>query len=72
MSAIIQYDLFAPNPTEIEVCQIQIEAIKKSSDKVRRGTYASINELKKENYELRCRLEIIERNICKGVAHGKN
>jgi hypothetical protein len=77
MSAIIQYDLFAPKPTEVEVCQIEIAAVKKSSDKVRRGTYASIGELKKRCYELEgevkknrseleYRLEILERNICHG------
>jgi hypothetical protein len=67
MSAIIQYDLFEPIPTELEVCKIEIAAVKKSSDRVRRGTYAAISDLKKENYDLKCRLEILERNICKGV-----
>lgn len=69
MSAIIQYDLFEPKPTEVEVCQLQIEAVNASLTKVRRGTYASIGELKKENYELKCRLEILERHICKGKSN---
>jgi hypothetical protein len=66
MSAVIQYDLFKPIPNEMEVCHIEVEAVRTSLNKVRRGTYASINELKKENYELKCRLEILERNICYG------
>ncbi len=66
MSAVIQYDLFKPIPNEMEVCKIEVEAVRTSLNKVRRGTYASINELKKENYDLKCRLEILERNICYG------
>jgi hypothetical protein len=63
---MIQYDLFKPIPDDIQVCQIEVKAVRTSLDKVRRGTYASINELKKENYDLKCRLEILERNICNG------
>jgi len=67
MNAVIQYDLFKEKPTELEVCQIEIDRISKSSDKVRKGTYASINELKKRCVELEDRLMIIERNICRGL-----
>lgn len=44
----------------------RVDAIQATLDKVRRGTYASINEVKRECIDLKSRLEIIERNICKG------
>jgi len=46
--------------------EIEIEKIKKTLDKVRKGTYANINEMKRGVEELKNRLEIIEKNICKG------
>ena len=65
MSSVIQYDLFSPKPTEVEELRIELAAVKKSADKVRRGTYASINELRKENVELRNMVDLLVRNICK-------
>jgi len=65
MSSVIQYDLFERKPTELEELRIEIASVKKSADKVRRGTYASINELRKENFELRNMVELLVRNICK-------
>ena len=41
--------------------------IKKSLDKIRRGTYAEINLLKKVCVELSARQDIIERGICQGA-----
>lgn len=66
MTAVIQLDIFQPQPTELDFTKAELAAVRKTLDKVRRGTYASINELKKENCDLKSRLEIIERNICKG------
>ena len=43
--------------------------LKKSIDKIRRGTYAEINALKKVCVELSARQDIIERGICQDV-HG--
>jgi hypothetical protein len=60
MSALIQLELFR-TPEEIEV-----ESLRKTLDKVRKGTYARLNELAKENADLKSRLEILEKNICKG------
>lgn len=46
--------------------------IKKSLDKIRRGTYAEINLLKKVCVELSARQDIIERGLCQnGVAKEK-
>jgi hypothetical protein len=70
MSAIIQFDIFETKPTEMDFIKADLEAARKTLDKVRKGTYASINELKKENWDLKLRLDIIERNICKGEANG--
>ena len=63
----IQLDLFrSKEECEIITLRNVIEEVRKSSDKVRRGTYARLNELNKECVDLRNRLEIIERNICRG------
>ena len=68
MALQVQFDLFkTKEECEIETLKEIVNTIKTSSDKVRRGTYASISELKKENMDLKSRLEIIERNICRGV-----
>lgn len=40
---------------------------KESGDRVRRGTYASINELRKSVEDVSARLEHIERAICRGT-----
>ncbi len=62
-----QLDFFkSDEDCKIEALCNTIEAVKTSSDKVRRGTYASIGEVKKECLDLKSRLEILERNICKG------
>jgi hypothetical protein len=63
----IQLDLFrSKEECEIITLRNVIEEVRKSADKVRKGTYARINELNKEQVELKSRLEIIERNICRG------
>lgn len=61
----VQFDLFKTKE------EIRLEAIEESSaktqktvDNVRKGTYARINEMKKECQELRTRLEILEKYIC--------
>jgi hypothetical protein len=66
MNAIIQFDLFEPIPDETELLRLDLEAVALSADKVRKGTYAEINRVKKRILELESRMEIIERNICKG------
>ena len=67
MALAIQYDIFkSQEECEREALEESIEKIRQSNDKVRRGTYASINEVKKECYDLKMRLEIMERHICQG------
>lgn len=60
MSTLIQLELFRSQE------EIEVETLRKTLDKVRKGTYARLNELAKENADLKCRLEILEKNICKG------
>ncbi len=63
----IQLDLFkTAEECEIEALYRAVEKVRVSSDKVRRGTYAEINALRKRIVELEERQAIIERNICKG------
>lgn len=65
--AILQLDFFkTEQECEIDDLRKSVDAIKMSSDKVRRGTYASINEIRRECYDLKSRLEIIEKNLCRG------
>lgn len=65
MTAIIQMDIFESKPTEMDFLKAELNSARLTLDKVRKGTYASINELKKENFDLKNRLDILERNICK-------
>jgi uncharacterized protein YdcH (DUF465 family) len=69
MSAIIQFDLFKEKPSEIEMLKADIAAVGESATKVRKRLFAENNELKKRIHELEMRMEIIERNICKGLTH---
>lgn len=44
----------------------ELQLVKESNEKVRRGIFAKHADLSKKYSELSCRLEILERNICKG------
>ncbi len=65
MSAVIQYDLFKPLPTEVEVCRMEVAYVKDSCDKVRKKLFAEHGNIKKRCFDLEYRLEILESNICK-------
>jgi hypothetical protein len=61
----IQLDFFfTPQESEMNELRKSQTALKMSLDKIRKGTYAEINSLKKVCVELSARQEIIERNIC--------
>ncbi len=63
--AVFQLDFFkTEEQSEMDELRKSVESYKLSLDKVRRGTYAKINEVNKECVELKNRLEIIERNLC--------
>jgi hypothetical protein len=62
MTAMVQYDFFSSKEeTFIRIA----DDLKRSSDKVRRGTYAQINVQAKRIQDLEYRLEILEHNLCK-------
>lgn len=64
MSAIIQFDLFKPSPTEAEVQDAKIAAMKESLDKQRKKLFAENGALKTKVYYLEERLNILERHLC--------
>jgi hypothetical protein len=63
----LQLDFFkSEEECEFDTLRIFVNQIKNSTDKVRKGTYARINSVEKDCVDLKTRLEIIERHICKG------
>ena len=63
----VQYDFFLePEESEIEMLRKDLAIVKASGHAVRRGTYAMINEQKKQIAELEERLKHIERGLCYG------
>lgn len=65
----IQLEFFK---TEEEIKIEEIAQIRKTLDKVRKGTYANINEMRRGVEDLKSRLEIIEKNICQGKNYELN
>ncbi len=66
---MLQLDLFHEY-TEVEALQIEIKSLKKSQDKLRRALFARHGELAKKYCDLQDRMDVIERNICKGFMRG--
>lgn len=65
-SKIYQMDFFkTPEECEMESIHSSIDAIKKSSDKVRKGLYAKHGELFKMVTDIDERMKILERHICR-------
>ncbi len=68
MAVKIQYDFFEKEEeTELKALQEAFDEVRKSTDKVRKGLFARHNELAKMYVDLHNRMEIIEKNICKGT-----
>ncbi len=63
--AIQQLDLF-DEETEICLLRKEVQELKTSLDKVRKGIFAKHGDLAKMYMNVDQRMEIIERNICKG------
>jgi hypothetical protein len=61
----VQLDFFCEK-TESQILQEEIEALKKSQDKLRKALFARHGELAKKYLEINDRLEILEMNICRG------
>ncbi len=67
MEVAIQLDFFkTEEQCEIEALSKLVSEVKASNDKVRKRLFSENGRLTKEIIELRDRLEILERNICKG------
>jgi len=68
MALIYQLDLFKEKEeSKLNAVEEFIEELRESHHRVRKGTYASINEQKAQIKLILERLEILERNICHGV-----
>ncbi len=62
---LVQLDLFE-NKSEVEILEDRVRLLEKSMDKQRKSLFARNGELAKKYMELHDRMEVIERNICKG------
>ena len=58
-----QYEFF--KAAEFKMLEEELDKVSKSADKVRRGTYANINELRKMIVEMKEDVDIIKRHLCK-------
>jgi hypothetical protein len=67
MALPIQYDFFKPIPTETECLQLEIDSLRESMNKMRKSLFARENALSKMAFDLHDRLDILERNICRGT-----
>ncbi len=71
MSALqipIQFDLFkSKEESEIDCLRLACDAAIESHNKVRKKLFAENGKLTKRMNELEERLDILERNICKGI-----
>ncbi len=66
MEVAIQLDFFkTEEQCEIEALSKLVSEVKASNDRVRKKLFADNGRLNKEIMDLRERLEIIERNICR-------
>jgi len=62
----VQLDFFIKEKSEMEYIKENIIEVRKSNDKVRKSMFASHADLARKYLELHERMQIIERNICKG------
>jgi hypothetical protein len=63
-----QIEFFPTEKSEIECLRSDIQTVKESNDKVRKGIFARHGELARKYIELNERMQILERNICLGTA----
>lgn len=66
MAEIEQFDLFLPIPDELDFVKSDIKDIRDALDRQRKSQFAKIGEIKKMQLELLERLDILERNLCRG------
>ena len=61
-----QLDFLEEEKSEIEILKNEIVVVRDSNEKVRKSMFARHAELAKKHMELHERMQIIERNICRG------
>lgn len=66
MGKIDQFDLFLPIPDEIDFVKADLKEAIELIHRVRKGQFAKIGELTKMYLDVKERLEVLERNICRG------
>jgi hypothetical protein len=65
--AAIQMEFWkTPEQCEIDALRLELAAVRKSCDAVRRKLFAEQAPLKKDVLDMKNRLEILERGICYG------
>ena len=65
MELAIQFDLFkTEEESEKEALRKEVKRLQKSLDKVRRGTYARLNSLEKQQIEILEEFESWKRTVC--------
>lgn len=64
---IVQQDFWKTSKeSELEAMKEELERVRKSNDKVRRGMFARHNELAKQYLEMREEFENWKRSVCRG------
>ena len=63
--ALIQLDFF--EESDMSALKARIDAVEKSKERVRKGTYGEIGALKKEVAELKEELAFLKKYICKNL-----
>jgi predicted DNA-binding protein len=63
---IDQLDMFMPAPTEVDFIKSDLKEAVELIHRVRKGQYAKIGDIKKMQLEILERLDILERNLCRG------
>lgn len=61
-----QLEFFYQERTELDDIKEEVKDVKQSNDKVRKSLFARHGELTRKYMELHERMQIIERNICRG------
>jgi hypothetical protein len=61
-----QLDFFAEEKSDLEYLRDDLERVRESNDRVRKSIFGRHAELAKKYLELHERMQILERNICRG------
>ncbi len=62
----LQLEFFCEEKSEIDYLKHDVNEVRASNDKVRKSLFARHAELTRKYLELHERMQVIERNICRG------